>query len=100
MLQGHCWGQKRESRGDTKGQDEEGGLTHEGARPSEQVSERRGKVNRGGTTPNINGTKLGKGVQVEWGSGLILGSSDMSCIKLAASSVLRLASFCDSLTPS
>jgi len=37
----------------------------------------------------INGTKVqnwGKGVQVEWGSGLTLGSSDMSCIKLAASS--------------
>jgi len=39
----------------------------------------------------------GKGVQVEWGSGLILGSSDTSCIKLTASSVVRLASFCDSL---
>ena len=34
---------------------------------------------------------------MEWGSGLILTSSDMSCIKLAASSASGWLSFCDSL---
>ena len=40
------------------------------------------------------------GGQVEWGSGLILTSSDTSCIKLTAISASGWLSFCDSLTPS